>query len=38
MITTTELTKKYGNFTALDSLTMQIDKGTVFGFVGPNGA
>lgn len=38
MITTTELTKRYGNFTALDSLTMQIDKGTVFGFVGPNGA
>ena len=38
MITTRELTKRYGNFTALDSLTMQIDKGTVFGFVGPNGA
>ncbi|NEW05233.1 ABC transporter ATP-binding protein [Paenibacillus sp. SYP-B3998] len=38
MIELTQLTKKYGNFTALDTLTMQIDKGTVFGFVGPNGA
>jgi ABC-2 type transport system ATP-binding protein len=32
------LTKRYGNFTALDSLQLQIDKGTVFGFVGQNGA
>ena len=31
-------TKRYGNFTALDSLQLQIDKGTVFGFVGQNGA
>jgi ABC-2 type transport system ATP-binding protein len=38
MITITELTKRYGNFTALDSLSMQIEKGSVFGFVGPNGA
>lgn len=38
MISITELTKKYGNFIALDALTMEIDKGTVFGFVGPNGA
>ncbi|MBD0379138.1 ABC transporter ATP-binding protein [Paenibacillus sedimenti] len=38
MIDIMQLTKRYGNFTALDSLTMQIDKGTVFGFVGPNGA
>ncbi|CEG26794.1 ABC transporter ATP-binding protein [Bacillus sp. B-jedd] len=32
------LTKKYGKFTALDSLTLNIEKGTVFGFVGQNGA
>ncbi|RHW36438.1 ABC transporter ATP-binding protein [Neobacillus notoginsengisoli] len=32
------LTKKYGRFTALDSLTLTIEKGTVFGFVGQNGA
>ncbi len=38
MIEIERLTKRYGGFTALDSLTMHIDKGTVFGFVGPNGA
>lgn len=32
------LTKRYGKFTALDSLTLNIEKGTVFGFVGQNGA
>jgi ABC-2 type transport system ATP-binding protein len=32
------LTKRYGKFTALDSLDLQIEKGTVFGFVGQNGA
>src|SRR5690606_22661677 len=29
---------KYGSFTALDSLTINIDKGIVFGVVGHNGA
>ncbi|MGE8206719.1 ATP-binding cassette domain-containing protein [Heyndrickxia sp. NPDC080065] len=38
MIEITGLTKKYGSFTALDSLNLNIDKGTVFGFVGQNGA
>lgn len=38
MIEIIELTKKYGKFTALDSLNLQINKGTVFGFVGQNGA
>ncbi|MFD2045782.1 ATP-binding cassette domain-containing protein [Ornithinibacillus salinisoli] len=38
MIETVNLTKKYGSFTALDSLTLNIEKGTVFGFVGHNGA
>jgi ABC-2 type transport system ATP-binding protein len=33
-----ELTKRYGKFTALDSLSLQIEEGTVFGFVGANGA
>jgi ABC-2 type transport system ATP-binding protein len=32
------LTKRYGKFTALDSLNLQIEKGSVFGFVGQNGA
>ncbi|WP_047985243.1 ABC transporter ATP-binding protein [Ornithinibacillus californiensis] len=38
MIETINLTKKYGSFTALDSLNLKIKKGTVFGFVGHNGA
>ncbi|MEH7122892.1 ABC transporter ATP-binding protein [Bacillus sp. JJ1532] len=38
MIEIIDLTKRYGNFTALNSLNLQIDKGSVFGFVGQNGA
>ncbi|GIP36684.1 ABC transporter ATP-binding protein [Paenibacillus sp. J2TS4] len=38
MIEIRDLTKQYGNFTAVDSLNMEIAQGTVFGFVGPNGA
>ena len=38
MIETVNLTKKYGSFTALDSLNLKIEKGCVFGFVGHNGA
>lgn len=38
MIEIKDLTKKYGSFTALDSLSLQLDKGVVFGFVGQNGA
>ncbi|ETI66932.1 ABC transporter ATP-binding protein [Neobacillus vireti LMG 21834] len=38
MIEIIDLTKKYGKFTALDSLNLTIEKGTVFGFVGQNGA
>lgn len=32
------LNKKYGKFTALDSLSMNITENSIFGFVGPNGA
>lgn len=32
------LTKKYGDFLALDHLDLSIGKGELFGFVGPNGA
>ncbi|HCI55215.1 MAG: ABC transporter ATP-binding protein [Bacteroidales bacterium] len=32
------LTKKYGDFTAVDSLNLSIKKGEVFGLLGPNGA
>ncbi|WP_010270195.1 ABC transporter ATP-binding protein [Paenibacillus senegalensis] len=38
MIEIKELTKQYGNFTAVDHLSMDISPGVVFGFVGPNGA
>lgn len=33
-----DLTKKYGAHTAVDSLTLSIRKGEVFGLLGPNGA
>jgi ABC-2 type transport system ATP-binding protein len=32
------LTKKYGEFTAVDHLDLSISKGEVFGLLGPNGA
>lgn len=38
MIDIQGLTKKYGAFTALDNLTLSLDEGVVFGFVGANGA
>ena len=33
-----DLTKRYGEFTALDSLTLSVDRGTILGFIGHNGA
>lgn len=33
-----DLTKLYGEFTALDSLTLSVDRGTILGFIGHNGA
>lgn len=33
-----ELTKKYGDFTAVDRLNLTIAKGEIFGLLGPNGA
>lgn len=38
MIETIGLTKKYGSFYALKDLNLTVDDGTVFGFVGANGA
>lgn len=32
------LTKRYGSFVALDQLTLSLEEGVVFGFVGANGA
>jgi ABC-2 type transport system ATP-binding protein len=38
MIKLTNLTKRYGSFTAVDQLSLDIPAGTLFGFLGPNGA
>ncbi|MBF0390623.1 MAG: ABC transporter ATP-binding protein [Desulfamplus sp.] len=38
MIEVRELKKKYGELTAVDSLTLEIPNGEIFGFIGPNGA
>ena len=32
------LTKRYGEFTALDSLSLEVQRGQILGFIGPNGA
>lgn len=33
-----ELTKKFGDFTAVDSISFEVTKGEIFGFLGANGA
>jgi ABC-2 type transport system ATP-binding protein len=38
MIDTENLTRKFGNLTAVDNLTLHVNEGEVFGFLGPNGA
>ena len=38
MIELKDLTKKYGNFKAVNNLNLSVKKGEVFGFIGPNGA
>jgi ABC-2 type transport system ATP-binding protein len=38
VVVTKNLTKRYGEFTALDDLSISIDRGHILGFIGPNGA
>ena len=38
MLKLNHVTKTFGNFKALDELTMTVPKGAVYGLVGPNGA
>jgi ABC-2 type transport system ATP-binding protein len=33
-----DLTKKFGEITAVDNLSLEVEKGEVLGFLGPNGA
>ena len=37
-IETRNLTKRFGNLTAVDALNLSIAPGTLYGFIGPNGA
>jgi len=38
IITTHELTKRYGDQVAVDALSFEINEGEIFGFLGPNGS
>ncbi|MDX1587265.1 MAG: ATP-binding cassette domain-containing protein, partial [Balneolaceae bacterium] len=38
MISSQNLTRKFGDFTAVDHISFEIKKGEVFGFLGANGA
>jgi ABC-2 type transport system ATP-binding protein len=38
MIETENLTKRFGDLTAVDSVSFSVNDGEVFGFLGPNGA
>jgi ABC-2 type transport system ATP-binding protein len=37
-IDTTALTRRFGDFTAVDQVNLRVDAGQFFGFLGPNGA
>jgi ABC-2 type transport system ATP-binding protein len=38
MITVHELVKRYGQFTAVDGVSLDVQRGEIHGFLGPNGA
>src|SRR5664280_1464517 len=38
VIVARNLTKMFGNFTAVDHISFEVDKGEIFGFLGANGA
>jgi ABC-2 type transport system ATP-binding protein len=38
MIETENLTRKFGDLTAVDNVTFKVNQGEIFGFLGPNGA
>ncbi len=38
VITAKDLTKRFGDFTAVDKISFEVEKGEIFGFLGANGA
>lgn len=38
LLKTTSLTKKFGDFAALDGVNIEVGEGEVYGFIGPNGS
>lgn len=38
VIISNQLTKKFGDFTAVDQISFEVEKGEIFGFLGANGA
>jgi ABC-2 type transport system ATP-binding protein len=38
LVVADKLTKKYGDFVALDALSLTVGRGQIVGFIGPNGA
>src|SRR5574341_1233945 len=38
MIKVRNLTKKFGDFTAVDNISFEVNDGEIFAFLGPNGA
>ena len=38
IISATNLTKRFGDFTAVDTISFEVKKGEIFGFLGANGA
>lgn len=38
VISVKDLTKRFGNFTAVDHISFDVDRGEIFGFLGANGA
>ena len=38
MVTAKNITKRYGEITALNDLSFEVEPGSLFGFIGPDGA
>ena len=38
VIAVQDLTRRFGTFTAVDSVSFEIERGAIFGFLGPNGS